>query len=67
MTKNKGKPDFTSMSLEFVEVTEATAYVSFLSNTVQSKWGSDHVRVTSDGLQLEDSSASQGDFSVYRY
>ncbi len=64
MTKIKGRPNFINISLEYVEVTEATANVASLSSTVQKKWGDDHVLVGADGLLLEESSATQGSASV---
>ena len=67
MSKIKGKPEFNNISLEYVEVTEATANVNYLSNTVQNKWGNDYILVSSDGLQLEDSSATQGGVRLYTY
>ena len=47
----------------FVDVTEATmANVNYITAAVQHRWGPDHSLVTSDGLQLDDSSGTQGEY-----
>ena len=57
-----GKLDFVPHNQTFVDVTEATANVNYITAAVQRKWGPDHVLVTSDGLQLDDSSGTQGEY-----
>ena len=56
-----GKLDFVPHNQTFVDVTEATANVNYITAAVQRRWGSDHSLVTSDGLQLDDSSGTQGE------
>ena len=58
-----GKLEFTSTGQAFIDVTDSTANVHYITNIVQKKWGAEFQLVTADGLQLEDSSGTQG---VYR-
>ena len=46
----------------FVDVTEATANVNYIIAAVQHRWGSDHLLATSDGLQLNDSFGTHGQY-----
>lgn len=57
-----GKVDFVPQNQTFVDVTEATANVNYITAAVQRRWGSDHLLVTSDGLQLDDSSGTHGEY-----
>lgn len=55
-----GKPEFTQIGQLFVDISEATANIHYISSVVEKKWGADYVLVTSDGLRIEDSSGTQG-------
>ena len=55
-----GRPEFTPVTQTFVDVTESTANTTYILNAVQRKWGAQYVIVTSDGLQIEDGSGTQG-------
>lgn len=55
-----GKFEFTSTGQAFIDVTDSTANVHYITNVVQKRWGADFQLVTADGLQLEDSSGTQG-------
>ena len=55
------KPQFSPMSSMYVEVTEGTANVQFLSQAIQGKWGGDHVIVLADGLIIENGTGTQGE------
>ena len=55
-----GKPEFTPVTQTFVDVTETTANTDYILSAVQRKWGAQYVIVTSDGLQIEDGSGTQG-------
>ena len=55
-----GRPEFTPVTQTFVDVTESTANTTYILNAVQRKWGAPYVIVTSDGLQIEDGSGTQG-------
>lgn len=57
---SNGKVEFTSQNQTFVDVTDITANVHYISSVIQRKWGSQYVLVTSDGLKLDDSSGTQG-------
>ena len=43
---------------------ESTANVEYILTLVQRRWGEDYIIVTNDGLQLEDSPATQGTVSI---
>lgn len=60
-----GKFEFTSTSQAFIDVTDSTANVHYITNVVQKRWGTDFQLVTADGLQLEDSSGTQGNISSF--
>ena len=60
MKTGGGKAEFTPQTQTFVDVTESTANVNYITSAVQRKWGSQYVLVTSDGLQIEDGSGTQG-------
>ena len=55
-----GKCEFTQLGQTFVDVTEATANVDYIRSAIQKKWGTDYIIVTADGLEIEDSSGTQG-------
>lgn len=57
---SSGKCTFTHLSQTFVDVTESTANVNYIKNVVQKRWGYNYVLVTADGLEIEDSSGTQG-------
>jgi hypothetical protein len=61
MKRNHGnRLEFKPLHVTFVEVTEATANVVYLSHVVKERWGPHFRLVTSDGMVLEDSSGTQG-------
>lgn len=51
---------FKSKRVDFIKVTEETANVRYLSHAVKEKWGEQFILVTADGMELEDSSGTQG-------
>ena len=55
-----GKAKFTTESQTFVKLTESTANVPFISNAIQSIWGKKYKLVSNDGLEIQDSSGTQG-------
>ena len=57
-----GKVEFSSIGQTFIDVTDSTANVHYITDVVQKKWGSEYVLVTADGLKLEDSSGTQGTY-----
>ena len=56
----KGKVEFSSRGQTYIDVTDSTANVHYITNAVQQKWGTGFQLVTADGLALEDSSGTQG-------
>ena len=55
----EGKPEFQLTSQTYMEVTKATANVEHILGII-SWWGPEYTLVTNDGLQIEDSTATQG-------
>lgn len=55
-----GWPDFTILSQTFVEIYETTPNVTYLSSVIKEKWGAEYLLVTSDGLQINDTTGTQG-------
>ena len=61
---SSGKVEFTAQNQTFIDVTEATANLHYVSTAMQRTWGVDYILVTADGLKLDDSSGTQG-MSLY--
>lgn len=59
-----GKLEFHRLGQAFIDVNESTANVFHITEAIQNKWGEEYVLVTADGLQVEDSSGTQG---IYIY
>ena len=58
---SSGKLEFLPQNQTFVDVTEATANLHYVSSAVQRKWGQEYTLVTSDGLKVDDSSGTKGE------
>ena len=54
------KVEFQPHSQTFIELVDSTANVEHILGVIQRRWGSDYILVTQDGLQLEESPATQG-------
>ena len=54
------RPHFSKQGQTYVELTEATAKMQYVTSAVQHEWGAEYVVVTSDGLPIPDSSGTQG-------
>ena len=59
------KCEFTNHGQTFVDVTESTSNVNYVRNVVQKRWREEYTLVTADGLEIEDSSGTQGRYSDY--
>lgn len=57
---SSGKCKFSHLGQTFVDVTKSTANVNYIRNVVQKRWGYNYILVTADGLEIEDSSGTQG-------
>ena len=57
------KCEFANHGQTFVDVIEST--VNYIRNAVQKRWGEEYILVTADGLEIEDSSGTQGRCSDY--
>jgi len=61
MIKSRGKkPEFHSLSQLYTDIGESTANVDYILTVVQRRWGEDYTLVTSDGLELHESSGTRG-------
>lgn len=60
-TKRSGKPGFvcTVTGQTYLELSNDTANVSYVSEAIRKLWGSDHTIVSSEGLEIEDCVATQ--------
>ena len=52
--------EFQPLSQTFIELVDSTANVEHILGVIQRRWGSEYTLVTHDGLQLEESPATQG-------
>ena len=58
--KKKGKPDFFPQSQMHLDITNQTANLKYILEKIKVEWGEDYVIVTNNGIELEDSPATQG-------
>ena len=56
------KIEFQPQNQTFIELVDSTANVEHILGVVQRRWGSEYTLVTQDGLQLEESPATQGSY-----
>jgi hypothetical protein len=54
------KPLFQTLQQLYIELQDTTANVASIENEVKEQWGANYNLVTSDGLKLGDSPATQG-------
>lgn len=59
-SKRGGKPDFTCTGQLYIELTESTANVSHVCEAVRRQWGTEYTVVSTEGLEIDDSLATQG-------
>ena len=60
--QGKRKAEFQPISQTYLELVESTANLEHILGIIQKRWGTEYTLVTSDGLPLEDSPATQGLF-----
>ena len=58
--RGRGKADFAPSSQTYIELVDTTANLEHIMGVIRNRWGSEYVLVTNDGLELEDSPATQG-------
>ena len=63
----KGRPNFQMQGQSFIELCEKTANVGYILTQVQREFGLDHIVVTADGLEVKDSSGTQGIILSHSY
>ena len=60
LTKNgRQKPDFEPLNQTYIELVESTANLEHILVLVRRRWGSEYTIVKNDGIELEDSPATQ--------
>ena len=59
-----GKVEFEKIEQTHISIDDRSANVHTVNNAVQSKWGPDFFVVTGDGLEVDDSTGTQG---IYIY
>ena len=59
---SSGKLEFSPQNQTFVDVTETTPILHYVSSAVQRKWGQEYTLVMSDGLKVDNSSGTKGRF-----
>lgn len=60
MTRKGKKPEFETTGQMYVDLTDSTANISHIRGKIQEQWGAEYTIVTTEGLEIEDSSATQG-------
>ena len=67
-TKKGGKPDFQCTGQMYIELSDATANVGQVCEAVRGQWGSEYMVVSVEGLEIDDTLATQSQYSiVYNY
>ena len=57
---SNGRPEFLKMGEFYLEIIESTANITFINHAIKERWGKEYVLVSSNGLKIEDSSATRG-------
>ena len=65
--KGRGKSDFQPISQMYIELTEATAHLEHILGVIRKRWGAEYTLVTTDGIEVEDSPATQGTPPTFSY
>ena len=60
----KCKPEFEPISQTYIELVDSTANLEHILGVIHQRWGSQFTLVTNDGIELEESPATQGYFVV---
>ena len=59
-----GKVEFEHLEQTHISIGNRSENVHTINNAIQMKWDSDFVVVTGDGLEVDDSSGTQGDVHI---
>ena len=65
LIKCGSKVDFDKIEQIHISVTERSANVHTITSAVQRKWGPNYYVVGSDGLEIDDSSGTQGNTCLF--
>ena len=60
-----GNPEFDSLSQMYVELTEATANITHVTELVRNQWGTEYTVVSAEGIEIADSTATQGKLVIF--
>ena len=63
-SKRGGKPDFACTGQLYIELTESTANVTQVCEAVRRQWGTEYTVVSTEGLEIDDSLATQGQLAI---
>ena len=55
-----GKPTFEKLGQVFIEIGEGTVNVAYILSVARAEFGANHTLVTNNGLELQDSTGTQG-------
>ena len=55
-----GKTTFEKLDQVFIEIGERTVNVAYILSVARAEFGANHTLVTNDGLELQDSTGTQG-------
>ena len=58
--KPGGKPEFQCTGQMYIELTDTTANVGQVCEAVRRQWGSEYTIVSVEGLEIDDTLATQG-------
>lgn len=58
--RGRGRAEFSPSSQTYIDLVETTANLEYIMGVIHRRWGSEYILVTNDGLELEDSPATQG-------
>lgn len=62
-----GKPEFTKLGQTYINMTEVTANIEYATEQVNTLWGAGHAIVSTDGIKIEDSPGTKGQYSCKLY
>lgn len=62
-----GNPEFDSLSQMYVDLTEITANITHVTEIVRNQWGTEYTVVSAEGIEIADSTATQGELRSYNF
>ena len=62
---NGKRVTFDKGEVAYIEITESSANVTYISQEIQQLWGNNYRIATSDGMEVKDCSGTQGNLVEY--